>query len=197
MSDPGAVLGLEPDDLDGHTLDELEDYLDAGREPADPSIDDSPACQIALGALQRLRALAGAYLDQPVPADDAGQGWIANVLAVLPLEARAGRAFPLPVALPDTTGSVTEGALRGLIRDVGDHIPGLLVGRVHILPRPGATVADLEVEIALVYGAVLQEVADALRAALREQLARHAPFEIRRIDVRLTSVVVPTRQAPR
>ena len=50
-------LGLEPTDLDGHTLDELTDYLDAGRQPADRSIDESPGCQLALDALERLQGL--------------------------------------------------------------------------------------------------------------------------------------------
>ena len=49
---PGApAYRIEPDDLDGHTIDELADYLDAGMQPADPSIDDSAACQNALAAI--------------------------------------------------------------------------------------------------------------------------------------------------
>ena len=52
---PEALDALEPGDLDGHSIDELTDYLDAGMQPADPSIDDSPACQNALAAIIRIR----------------------------------------------------------------------------------------------------------------------------------------------
>ena len=38
MDDPGTVLALEPEDLDGHTVEELDDYLDRGCTPPDPSI---------------------------------------------------------------------------------------------------------------------------------------------------------------
>ena len=58
MSDPVFVLGFEPEDLDGHSIDELTDYLERGRTPADPSIEGSPACRNALRALERLRDLA-------------------------------------------------------------------------------------------------------------------------------------------
>ena len=43
------MTGFE--DLDGHTIEELSDYLDAGRTPVDASIEGSPGCRIALDAL--------------------------------------------------------------------------------------------------------------------------------------------------
>lgn len=190
MSDPADLLRLEPEDLDGHTLDELSDYLDRGRRPADPSIDDSPACQIALSALQRLRAVTGSFLDE----DDRGTGtdedWIGRVLAVLPLEARAGRDFPLPVAEPDTDASVTEGALRGLVRTIGDAVPGLLVGSVRFGDAdPVTQQVDLDVQVALRYGVPLQDAEAGFRDALRSGLAPHAPFRLGRIDIRVVALI--------
>jgi hypothetical protein len=190
MSDPADLLRLEPEDLDGHTLDELSDYLDRGRSPADPSIDDSPACQIALSALQRLRAVAGAFLEEDDRAAGTDEDWIGRVLAVLPIEARAGRDFPLPVAEPDTDASVTEGALRGLVRSIGDAVPGLLVGSVRFGdPDPETQRVDLSVQIGLRYGVPLQEAEAAFRDALRSGLAPHAPFRLGRIDIRVVALI--------
>src|SRR5690606_10365468 len=63
MTDDDATpLGLDPSDLDGHTIEELTDYLDAGREPANSSIDSSAGCVLALDALERLRALTPALM---------------------------------------------------------------------------------------------------------------------------------------
>ena len=191
MSDPVDVLRLEPEDLDGHTLDELSDYLDRGRRPADPTIDDSPACQIALSALQRLRSITGTFLEE---GDDRSPGtdedWIGRVLAVLPLEARAGRDFPLPVAAPDTEASVTEGALRGLVRSIGDAVPGLLVGGVRFGdPDAETREVDLDVQIALRYGVPLQEAEAQFRTALRAGLAPHAPFPLGRLDIRVVALM--------
>lgn len=193
-----AVLGLEPDDLDGHTVDELSDYLADNRHPADRSIDNSPACQIALSALQRLRVLSDDYLTgTPSAAETSSdQDWIARVLAVLPLEARAGRSFSAPVAATDTSLEVTEGALRGLIRSIGDAIPGFLIGaiRIHILDGHADT-ADLEIEAALRYGTKLSDVDNAFRTALERDLPRHAPFAVRAVHLTIVSLITDARTA--
>jgi hypothetical protein len=190
MSDPLDLLRLEPEDLDGHTLDELSDYLDRGKQPAVPSIDDSPACRIALAALERLRAVTGSLLDDAEGGDAVGQDWIGRVLAVLPIEARAGRSFPLPVDDPDTEASVTEGALRGLVRSIGDAVPGLLVGSVRIgHPDPETQEVDLVVQVALRYGLPLQDAEAAFRSALRQGLAPHAPFRLGRVDIRVVALI--------
>lgn len=199
MSDPGDLLRLEPEDLDGHTLDELGDYLDRGRRPADPSIDDSPACQIALSALSRLRAVAGSFLEDDDRSTGADQDWIGRVLAVLPIEARAGRDFPLPIGDPDTDASVTEGALRGLVRSIGDAVPGLLVGGVRFgRSDPETEQVDVDVQIGLRYGVPLQAAEADFRTALRAGLATHAPFRLGRIDIRVVSLIgAPTAAEPR
>lgn len=199
MSDPSAVLALEPDDLDGHTVDELDDYLERGRTPADPSIDASPACQIALSALQRLHDVAGAYLDD-ADAAPAGsdQDWISAVLTAIPLDARAGRRFVLPAPAEGVVATVTEGAVRGLVRAVGDEVPGLLVGSVRLRSHDGdgdaeqAAVARLAVEVALVHGTPLAAAVAALRQELLRLLPEHVPFAVEIIDVTVVGLIEPT-----
>ena len=188
MSDSAAVLRLEPDDLDGHTIDELTDYLEAGCEPADPSIDDSPACRIALDALQRLRELAGEYLDEASePAG--GRDWIGAVLAAIPLDARSGRRFPIPTDDLQVSAEITEGAIRGLVRSIGDDVPGLLVGAVRLGSGDPTSVS---VDVALVHGAVLAESVELLRRALRVVLPDHVPFRLGPIDVAVVGLITPS-----
>lgn len=198
MSDAADVLGLEPDDLDGHTIDELTDYLERGRQPADASIDNSPSCQIALGALQRLRDLADAYLDDRTAGTTrTDTDWISAVLAAIPVDARAGRRFPWASDEPDISAYVTEGAIRGLVRAVGDDVPGLLVGSVRIgsgAPTP------LLIDVALVYGAVLSHATDRLRETLRQVLTDHLPFTVGAIDIHVVGVIeapAPTTRSGR
>ncbi len=76
------VLGdLDIDDLDGHTVEELADYYDAGLTPADPTIDDSAGCQIALAAIHRLRVLTNDFIEAEARAlPPLDETWIKGIL---------------------------------------------------------------------------------------------------------------------
>ena len=180
------ALGFEPEDLDGHTMDELADYLDAGRQPADPSIDASPGCRIALDALERLRRLGPALLDQdtagePQPDDN----WVRSILDGIARDARAGRRIPFPVAEPDDDLGITEGAVRGLIRAAGDGVPGVLIGRCRLdgeVTTPGAPVR-IEVEASVPYGLPISRLAERLRDEIGERLRTHTELNVTGIDI--------------
>ncbi len=180
------ALGFEPEDLDGHTMDELSDYLDAGRQPADPSIDASPGCRIALDALERLRRLGPALLDQdtagePQPDDN----WVRSILDGIARDARAGRRIPFPVAEPDDDIGITEGAVRGLIRAAGDGVPGVLIGRCRLdgeVATPGAPVR-IEVEASVPYGLPISRLAERLRDEIGERLRTHTELNLTGIDI--------------
>ncbi|SFR53663.1 Asp23 family, cell envelope-related function [Microbacterium azadirachtae] len=180
------ALGFEPENLDGHTMDELSDYLDAGRQPADPSIDASPGCRIALDALERLRRLGPALLDQdtagePQPDDN----WVRSILDGIARDARAGRRIPFPVAEPDDDLGITEGAVRGLIRAAGDGVPGVLIGRCRLdgeVTTPGAPVR-IEVEASVPYGLPISRLAERLRDEIGERLRTHTELNVTGIDI--------------
>jgi len=185
---PGAPF----DDLDGHTVDELNDYLDRGRQPRDPDIEGSPACRIALGALERLRATASTLLEDDAAAAPADQdSWVGEVLGRISLESRAGRRFPFEVSTPGVEAVVTEGALRGLVRAIGDSVPGLLTGRVRLEPDETGALLDVEVEANILLGFPVPVAAAQLRERVEEQLPRLAPFRVRRVDLRIRDVVEP------
>jgi len=184
--DRDRLDALEPDDLDGHTIDELADYLDRGMRPADPGIDDSPACQNALAAIVRLRQSSLGSLDAAAAAEaPADESWISGVLSNISLEARAGRDVPLRPAAPTERPVMTEGAIRSLVRGAGDTVPDAVVARcrlegdVTVLGAPVRVV----VEIAVRTGAAIPDVADRLRAVVAAELAAETDLVVEAVDV--------------
>jgi uncharacterized alkaline shock family protein YloU len=184
-------LGLEPDDLDGHTLDELTDYLEAGRQPEDPSIEGSAGCQLALDALQRLRGLGGQLIDADTAAmPEVDESWVDRILDGIALDARAGRRIPFA---PDVLGddfAITEGAVRGLVRSAENAVDGLLVGGTHLrgdVTEVGAPIR-LEIEASAFYGAAIPQAVSRLRAEIADRLRRHTDLNVVGIDITVTDI---------
>ncbi|WP_369374149.1 hypothetical protein AB1046_08145 [Promicromonospora sp. Populi] len=184
-------LDLGPEGLDGHTIEELTDYLEAGRVPADPSIDGSPACQLALDALERLRGLTPALIAADTAAEpEADDGWVARVLGGIALEAHAGRRIPLTPPEPHADLGITEGAVRGLIRAAENAVPGVLVGRCRFegdVTELGAPVRVL-VDASVPYGEPLPRLADELRLEIAARLRVHTELNVTAIDITVRDV---------
>ncbi|TAJ47652.1 MAG: hypothetical protein EPO52_11315 [Herbiconiux sp.] len=189
MSD--TLPGIEPDDLDGHTIEELSDYLDAGRSPADASIDASPGCQIALAALARLRSLSGAVLDAGASSEPApDESWISGIVQNIGREARAGRSIPLSHPSPAASLALTEGSVRGLIRAAGEEAGGLVVGRCTLegdVTTPGAPVA-IQVEVSAYGDESIASAATRLRTAILGALQRHTELVVTAIDITVQDI---------
>lgn len=188
-------LGMGPEDLDGHTIEELSDYLDAGRAPADPSIDESAGCQIALDALQRLRSLTPELLAADTEAEsEPDEGWVQNILAGITLDARAGRRIPLISSAPNADLGITEGAVRGLVRAAENAVPGVLVGRCRL--DGDATVTGepirVRVEASVLYGDPIPDLVDRLRAEIATRLTVHTDLNVTGIDITVHDI----RQLP-
>lgn len=194
-SDDGA-LGLAADepDLDGHSMEELSEYLDNGRRPYDASIEDSAASVLALAALQRLNGVAADLMERVAePRPGAVDQWVAGVLTRISLDARAGRDLPLAAPPDGDALLVTEGALRSLVRGAGDRLPGTLIGRVTIdgdLGTPTAEVA-LRVEMDIVFGMPIPGAVDRLREAIAATIRRHTTFRTGSIDVVVRDLHLP------
>ncbi|SJM60931.1 hypothetical protein [Gulosibacter sp. 10] len=188
----GARLpGLDPQDLDGHTIEELSDYLDAGRAPADPSIDESPACRIALESLERLHALAPELFAADTAAEpEPEEGWVQNILEGIALDARAGRRIPITVPKANADLGITEGAVRGLIRAVEYSVPGVFIGACRFdgdVTVPGEPVR-VGVEISVPYGASIPDLADRLRVQTRARLSAQTTLHVIGIDIAVTDI---------
>ena len=182
---------LEPEDLDGHTIEELTDYLEAGRTPSDPSIDRSPACRLALDALERLSRLTPDLIAADLAAEpETDESWVRRVLGGIVLEARAGRRIPLAPPQPNTALVITEGAVRGLVRGAENVVPGVLVGRcrfegdVSVLGSPVRVLVDVSVP----YGQAIPNLTARLRAEIADRLAAHTQLDITAIDITVRDV---------
>lgn len=189
-SDALDAIAKEPEDLDGHTIAQLADYLDSDRTPLDPAIEASPACQHALAALDRLRRLAPDLLvDDDRQQDD---DWVSKVMGGIALDAHAGADFVLADGGSDARLVMTEGALRGLIRAAGDDEPGFLMGRVRfdgdlapdarITIRTGVTVA---------HGVRIPAAVERLRSHIAAAVERHTLLVAARIDVDVDDLEQP------
>ncbi len=197
----GPRFSLATADLDGHTIEELSAYLDAGRQPPDPSIEASPSCQLALEAMERLRAVSGGLLAEEAAGEPAADDpWVQRVLAGIALDARAGRRIPLRHSSPKADLAITEGAVRGLIRSAEADVDGVVVGRCRIdgdLTTSGGMV-DLAVDVSVRLGLSIPRTAGLLRAAIAARVRANTDLTIRAIDVTVHDVhAVPRQGEPR
>ncbi|MDQ0647319.1 putative alkaline shock family protein YloU [Microbacterium natoriense] len=188
-------LGLEPADLDGHTIEQLTDYLDAGRVPADPTIDDSAGCRLALDALERLHAVTGRLMaDDEAAEAEADESWVDRVLSGIVLDARSGRRVPIASSSPTADLGITEGAVRGLVRAAENSIPGVLVGRCRLdgdIEQPGAPVRVL-LDASVPYGDPISDVVQRLRAEVGVRLRAHTELNVTGIDIVIRDVRDPS-----
>lgn len=183
-------------DLDGHTMDELAEYLDSGRQPRNPAIENSPGCQLALEALERLRRVTTAFVEaEEAEQEPPDEGWVDWILSGLSRQVRAGRRIPYVSDEHDL--GITEGAVRGVVRQAEDDVDGVMIGRCWIdgdIEAPGAE-ASIRIEACLPYGRPLGEVAETLRAAVLRRLNTHTDLRISAIDIVVTDVRAPEREA--
>lgn len=195
LEDAADVLARDPEDLDGYSIDDLADYLDAGMRPANPRIDGSPACLMALSALLRLRAAAIDVLEADAAAEpEPDEAWVRSVLTNISIEARAGRAIPFhtdPAAAESL--HITEGAVRNAVRDAGDMVPGLLISKVlldgdaDLLDAP----VTVRVEVTVLWGTNIPDRVETLRVGIGTALRRITELRIDAIDVTVTDVLPP------
>lgn len=191
MSDDGTIparrgLGLEPTELDGHTIEELTEYLEAGRQPVNSSIEESPGCLLALDALERLHVLGRELISADAAADpEVEEGWVDRILNGIAIDARAGRRIPFASAEENVDLAITEGAVRGLIRSAENAVPGVLVGRCRLdgeVTEPGAPIR-VEIEANVFHGEPIPRIADRLRVEVDRRLRSHTELNIVAIDV--------------
>lgn len=179
-------LSLNAEELNGHTIDELSAYLDSGRVPPDPSIDNSAGCQLALEAMERLRALSRSLLErdaQDVPRPD--ESWVGRILEAIAFDAQAGRRIPIRHDDPTADLAVTEGAVRGLIRSAEKDVEGVIIGRCRLdgdIVTPGAPVT-VSIDVSVMWGQNIPDIVDRLRTAIARRLTTHTELTLTEVDV--------------
>jgi len=177
----------DPRTLDcGKTVEELSDYLAAGRSPSDPRIETCPECLNALQGLTRLTQLFQDLITQDVadlPAPS--ENWFQGIMTNIHREVRAGRSVPLPHPDIRVDLSLTEGAVLALIRSVGDTVPGLLVGASRLdgdVETPGAPV-EVSVTASVLWNRSIPDAAHQLRELICVALAAHTALNVISVDI--------------
>lgn len=171
----------------------LVDYDDAGRRPANLSIDHSAGCQIALAAIAHLKTVTATFLNTDADADSlppVDETWIAGILSQISHQARAGRDIPLR---HDGAHQIviTEGAVRALIRAAGDSLPGLIVGGIRFrgdITQPDTPIG-VEVEATARWGYNIPASADDLKRATDTALRTHTRLNVTTIDIIVRDVL--------
>ncbi|WP_221585186.1 hypothetical protein [Microbacterium sp. G2-8] len=191
-------LRFEKEDLDGHTLEELTDYLEAGRSPVDRSIEESAGCRIALDALERLHGLSADLQAHDTAAEPAADdAWVHRILEGIALDVRSGRRIPIGEPTADADLAITEGALRGVIRAAERAVPGVVIGRCRLdgdVEAVGAPVR-IRVDASVPYGQPLPDAARALRDAISRDLAAHVDLDITAVDITIHDIQALPRAA--
>lgn len=182
----------------GKTLHELSDYLAADRLPRDPHIESCPECLNALQGLTRVSRLSRELLAQDIidlPA--APENWIAGIMSNIQNEVRAGRSLPLSHTDTRVRLTVTEGAVRALIRSVADDLPGIVVGRCSLVGEAETAGAPIEVSVtaSVAWGEPIIPLTTLLRARILEVLARHTELNVVSVDVTVEDLHLDPVQA--
>ncbi|RFA12579.1 hypothetical protein B7R21_09535 [Subtercola boreus] len=177
--------------IDGHSVDELDDYLSAGRKPYNPSIENSASCLLYLSALARLRNRSWRALTREAAGEpDRDELWITSLLDTIKNEVRAGRDIPIRHPDPTIRLTVTEAAVQGLIRDVADSLDGIILGRTVLVgdvTLPGEPV-EVRMTVAAEYGHNLVSVTERLRHEVARALAEHTELMIVTIGITVEDV---------
>lgn len=193
MNDDTTTPG-QVDDLDGFTLEELSEYLDSGRLPRNEQIENSPSCQIAIAALERLRSATLSVLEsEAAAAPERETLWIGRVMQSIAREARSGRDIPISDPDPRAILTVTEGAVRGLIRSIGDADGRLIIGRCELagdVTMAGEPI-DVTVTASAVFGENLVALADSLRGRIATALAEQTELVLASVNVTITDIHSP------
>ncbi|MDO5067000.1 MAG: hypothetical protein Q4D96_06950 [Propionibacteriaceae bacterium] len=185
----GATKPVATEHLDGHTLEELEAYLDSGRFPRVESIEQSPGCQLALESLERLHRLTADMIREDEAHEAADDSWVEWIISGITLDARAGRRIPYDSPSPHDLG-ITEGAVRSLVRQAEESIEGMVIGRCRLVgdvETLGAPVTVV-IEACVPLRHSIPELAEQLRTRVLADVGTHTDLHVTAVDIVVTDV---------
>lgn len=187
MTDTSTTRALDC----GKTIQELSAYLAADRIPFDPTIETCPECLNALHALAQVSQLSRDLLEDdaahlpPPPA-----GWLDTIMTNIHNDVRAGRALPLHHPDPRVRMSVTEGAVRALLRSITDQVPGTVIGKCQIdgdaeqLDAP----VIVSVTLSIAWGTPMTPTAHDVRQRIYNALSEHTHLNVTAVNVTIEDI---------
>lgn len=188
-ADPG--LGVDDGELiDGFTLTELEDYVEAGREPRRSDIESSPDALRMVVGLEQVMALTRRAVDDADALPQPSIDWFDRIRGFLSREVRSGQALPLRHELAEDALTVDEAAVRSYLRAVVDGIEGVLTVRTHFVGEVTRLDAPVEVTVIIstAYGQPIQPRTRRVREEVSRVLSRHTDLNVVSLDIRVTDL---------
>lgn len=177
----------------GRTVEDLSDYLAADRTPRDAHIESCPECLNALQGLARVSQLSRDLLAQDVADQPAiPESWIKGIMVNIQNEVRAGRSLPLRHPDPRVNLSVTEGAVRALIRSVGDDIRDIVIGRCRLdgdVEEPGASI-EVTITASVAWAVPIVPLSALLRSRIFDALERHTELNVTAVNIAIEDLHV-------
>lgn len=175
-------------EYDGHSIEELSEYLDRGRSPANKRIESSAKCRAALQQLEQLQDLGNRWFNDRVAAEaQHSESWIAGMLRAIAKYPRQGRHIPLPGSHAAAGLTISESALAGIVRTAEHMVPGVIIGRCRFrgeVAEAGAPIL-IEIDASVPFGVPITVVATRLREAIATTVHEQTGLNICGIDIRV------------
>ncbi|MGI5447175.1 hypothetical protein ACQEVM_15620 [Streptomyces sp. CA-243310] len=177
----------------GRDLADLWEEPRSGTDRAHTSV--CPHCTAALDDLARLRQ---AVRTDPADGSDPGgsevdaAGLVERIMGVVRLELRPGRTLAL--GEPDEDGWIFEAVAAKVLRAAADGVPGVRSGSCRIGPEAGGRGAaargpvHVEIEVSVGVTRAAREVADLVRARVREAADAALGLEVTAVHVRVADL---------
>ena len=182
--------GCADESVGGFSLDALIEYALSDRTPVREDIESDVEAHRAVTQLQRLQRLMQEVLVQE-GADAPESPWFHRVMHELRDEMGHGRTVPLGEPNAATSFTISEGALKSLIRAAGDAVGSAVIGRVTFtgdLSVAGVPIG-IAIEAAVRARASIPDAAQQIRAAVERALHEHTTLTVGSVDVTIIDVV--------
>lgn len=173
----------------GRDLEQVWERLDAVESGhADAHEIDCPHCRTARESLKALRAATRQLVDEPEapPPDLSGR-----IMSAVRAEMRRGRTLALPTSRPGGV-QISEQAVAAVVRYAADSVPGVRARRCRVAAAdtgPGGEYpVDIELTIAIRFGADTAELLSAVRGRVRIALPEQVGTAVRRLDIHLGDI---------
>ena len=170
----------------GRTLEDVSAALDAGTGYSDPHMSRCPYCQNALALLAAPGGFTRALLEadaESLPEPPAS--WLAGIMDSITRELRSGRSLPIAHPDPQVEVRIDEGAVKALLRSVGDSVDGVVIGSVALtgdVEEPGAPVG-IAFTISVAWPRTIPAATAALREAVERAVRQHTELNVTSIDI--------------
>ena len=118
------------------------------------------------------------------------ESWFERIFTSIQEELRAGRSLPISHPDPRVQITVTEGAVRALLRDSGDAIDGVFISRTEIVGDAETLGAPVEINLtaSVRFGTSIQHLTDEIREVAYAALAKHTDLNVVAVNISVEDI---------